>query len=140
VVWGGMHGAALALDKLRLDAQRRAPDQFGSPLEQFLGWAGTLLWVMLAWVFFRSPDFSHAWIYLRKLAFVDRWGSDWVHVQAEVVLALAVVAHLAVLLRGERELGLDLRRPLAWTAATAALLMVLFFSPFSANPFIYFQF
>jgi hypothetical protein len=51
-----------------------------------------------------------------------------------------VIAHLWVLARHERELLLDLRQPLAWTAAIAALWIVLFFSPFSSNPFIYFQF
>ena len=45
-----------------------------------------------------------------------------------------------VLWRQERELLLDLRRPMAWTAAAVAMILVLMFSPFSSNPFIYFQF
>jgi len=140
VAWGGMHGLGLMVDKFRMERQGRRPDDFGSPLAQFAGWAGTLLYVMAGWVFFRAPDFAHAGIMFRKLAFVDRWGSDWMHVQAVVALALAVLAHLVVWARSERELGLDLRRPLSWTATAAALLAVLLFSPFSANPFIYFRF
>jgi hypothetical protein len=37
-------------------------------------------------------------------------------------------------------LVLDRRPPRACTAAVIALLLVILFSPFSTNPFIYFQF
>ena len=140
VAWGALHGVGLMADKWRLERQHRAADDFGGPVAQLLGWAGTFLFVVIGWVFFRAATFGDAWIVLRKLAFVGGPGAAWAYVPALVALALGVLAHVAVKLRHERELGFDFRRPLAWTAAIAALIMVLFFSPFSSNPFIYFQF
>ncbi len=140
VIWGGLHGLGLALDKLRMELTGRDADDHGSPLEQALGWAGTFLFVLVAWVFFRARDFATAWTVLRKLAFLEPLGSHWIAVYAAVALALGVGAHVWVVLRHERELLLDLRRPMAWTALALIGLAVLWFSPFSANPFIYFQF
>jgi alginate O-acetyltransferase complex protein AlgI len=111
-----------------------------APWESLLGWAGTFLFVIVGWVFFRAPDFATATVVLRKLAFLEPFGSHWFRVQAAVVLVAAIGLHLAVLWRRERELSLDLTRPLAWTAAVIALVLVILFSPFSQNPFIYFQF
>ena len=77
---------------------------------------------------------------LRKMAFLEPGGSGWVQLPATVVLAVAVVLHVAVVLRRERELLPDLRVPMHVVAVALALLLVLMFSPFSTNPFIYFQF
>ena len=140
VAWGGLHGVGLALDKWRMEIQRRNPEDFGSPLSQFLGWAGTFLFVLVGWVFFRSQTFSTAWQILGKMAFLGGPGASWPYIQACVLLVLGAIAHLAVLLRHERDLGLDFRRPLAWTAAIMILIVVLYFSPFTTSPFIYFQF
>ena len=46
VVWGALHGVALAVDKWRMERQGRRADDFGSPLSQVLGWAGTFLYVL----------------------------------------------------------------------------------------------
>jgi alginate O-acetyltransferase complex protein AlgI len=140
VVWGGLHGVALAADKLRMEVQKRAPDDFGSRAEQVFGWAVTFLYVLVTWVFFRAQTFGDAWTMLRKMAFLDTHGASWLYVQALAAIGLSVIAHVWVAARNERELLIDLRRPLAWTVAFAGILLVLFFSPFSSNPFIYFQF
>jgi alginate O-acetyltransferase complex protein AlgI len=140
VAWGAWHGAGLALDKLRMELGGRRTGDPAPVWESLLGWAGTFLFVIVGWVFFRSQDFVTATVVLRKMAFLEPAGSHWFRVQAAVVLVAAVGLHLAVLWRRERELLLDLRQPLAWTAAVIALLLVILFSPFSTNPFIYFQF
>jgi alginate O-acetyltransferase complex protein AlgI len=140
VVWGGLHGLALAADKLRMDLQRRGPEDLGSPVDRAIGWTLTFVFVLVTWVFFRAQTFGDAWTMLRKMAFLDTRGASWLYVQALAAIGLAVVAHVWVAARNERELLVDLRRPLAWTVAFAGILMVLFFSPFSSNPFIYFQF
>jgi alginate O-acetyltransferase complex protein AlgI len=140
VVWGGLHGLGLALDKLRMEVLKRDAEDHGGPLEQAVGWAATFLFVLVGWVFFRAPTFADAWVVLRKLAFLDLAGARWVFVPAVVALTIGVVLHLAVLLRRERELLLDFRQPMAWVGVAAGLLLVLLFAPFNSNPFIYFQF
>lgn len=51
IAWGGLHGLALTLTKIR--------DHFTDKrLPKPLGWLFTFLFVNFAWVFFRAPDFS----------------------------------------------------------------------------------
>jgi alginate O-acetyltransferase complex protein AlgI len=137
VVWGGWHGLGLALDKLRMERFGGGPR---SALGDLLGWAGTLLFVMLGWVFFRAQDLASALVVFRKLAFLDPTGSHWIQVPATVVLAAAAVLHAVVYATRERELLPDLRRPVHVAGVMLAWLLVLMFSPFSTDPFIYFQF
>ena len=140
VVWGAWHGAGLALDKLRADRTTGSARGPASPLEAFAGWCGTFLFVLVGWVFFRAKDFTTAGVVLRKMVFLDATGSHWFQLQATVMIFLGVLLHVAVVLRGDRELLLDFRRSDHWAFAMIALLLVIMFSPFSSNPFIYFQF
>jgi alginate O-acetyltransferase complex protein AlgI len=140
VAWGAWHGFALALDKLRLE-------RFGSPggarpswLASLGGWAFTFVFVLVGWVFFRAQDFATVGLVLRKMAFLDTAGSSWVQVQAVTVMGVGALLHLAVALRRDREIVPDLGRPVHLVLALLGLLLVLMFSPFSTNPFIYFQF
>ena len=137
VAWGAWHGIGLALDKARME---RFGDRPRNTLGELLGWAATFLFVMVGWVFFRAKDFATAGTVLRKMAFLEPAGSHWIQLPATVVLAVAVGLHVAVVLRRERELLPDLRIPMHAVAVVLAMLLVLMFSPFSTNPFIYFQF
>ncbi|MFO0551942.1 MAG: MBOAT family protein [Polyangiaceae bacterium] len=60
VVWGGLHGLALAFDKLTpsLLSTRARP----------LAWLATFHFVALAWVFFRAPTFGLAFDVLKAIA------------------------------------------------------------------------
>src|SRR5690606_12257641 len=60
VIWGAIHGVALAIHRLwRAQLKRRPiaplPAMF-EPLLQFASWLLTMMVVMVAWVFFRSTD------------------------------------------------------------------------------------
>ena len=133
VVWGALHGGALAVHKWMLD---RWP--VPGPLRRAFGLPVTLLFVMLCWVFFRAPSFGVAWTMLQKLAFIDAAGCEWPHVQSLAALAAATLAHVAVA-RGHR-VGFDFRRPAHMALLLSALLVDLFYSPLTHSPFIYFQF
>ncbi len=54
VVWGGIHGLALAAERMR------GKDSLLSPLPRPLRVAATFGTVLLGWVFFRSPDIASA--------------------------------------------------------------------------------
>jgi alginate O-acetyltransferase complex protein AlgI len=133
VVWGGLHGIALAVHKWFKDvwptpgAIRRA---LGLPL--------TLLFVMLCWVFFRAPTFDVAGTMLQKLMFVDSLGCRWPYVQGLVVITAAVGAHIWI--ASGRTLAFELRRPFYVALLGFALVLDLLYSPLNHNPFIYFQF
>ena len=138
VVWGGLHGGALALHKLWM---RFVTPHVPPPLARRLwplSWVTTFVFVLITWVFFRAPDFSVAWTYLGRL--VGGSGIEWYRVEALTVIAIGALIHVAVVLRDDRDLELDLRRP-EWAAvAVAGAFLVLYFAPFGVNPFIYFQF
>ncbi len=130
VVWGGLHGVGLAVNGIWTRAGRRMP--------AVLGWGVTLLFVVLAWVLFRAPDFATAGRVLGGMAGRHGWGP--VRVEHAPELLLAVLC--AVL--GPASQAVALRfRPRAWVAwpAGAALAgLVLFAGGRVPNEFIYFQF
>lgn len=60
LVWGGLHGAALVLEKLRSAKTER-------PLPRPLGWLLTFLFVNCAWVFFRAPSLTDALRFFQRM-------------------------------------------------------------------------
>ena len=134
VVWGGLHGLYLLVERL-LGIDRRRWSWWQQPFA--LLWTFSL--VLFAWVFFRSPDIGAAWEYLGGLL---RWGGwdlpagDW----AWFGLATAgLLAH--DLLRPHLHRNSVVRRPIlsGMLAGTAAVAIVVV-SGGTSVPFIYFQF
>ena len=140
VAWGAMHGAALAAHKWLLERRGGAARAPAGPVVKFLSWALTFVFVLVTWVFFRSPSFGAAWTMLGRMFLPAGGGIEWVYVQAMVVLALATIAHAWSIRHDDRSPALDLRRPEAWPVLAAVLLLILLYAPFGTNPFIYFQF
>ena len=105
-------------------------------------WAGTFLFLLVTWVFFRAPDFTTAWAMLRRMAFLGGTGGiEWYYVQGIVALGDRRDRSTSGALRhGDRSPALDLRRPLAWPALAALLLALVLFAPVGTSPFIYLQF
>jgi alginate O-acetyltransferase complex protein AlgI len=131
VVWGGLHGAALALESAGARAGWRLP--------RALGWGATLLFVVLAWVPFRAPDFATALRVYEGL--LGASGVGTVRIEAWPVLALA--AAMAVLGPTSQQAALERLRPAPWVAGAAGLalaLLLLLSGGRTPNEFIYFQF
>jgi hypothetical protein len=164
VLWGGLHGAALAIQGLWHRSRR---GRTGLPAG--LGWALTLLFVTTTWVLFRARTPEAALTMLGKMfGWGDHSGGVWWPMWLGWCAALVVLGHLAGQLAlprsssggaGRRSrvletLGMDVCESAiagAWliparpTAAgayciTLLLLIVLYFAPLATNPFIYFQF
>ena len=55
--WGGLHGVYLCVNHI----WRRANQQFNIVMPNFIGWAISFTSVVVAWVFFRAPNFGRAW-------------------------------------------------------------------------------
>jgi D-alanyl-lipoteichoic acid acyltransferase DltB (MBOAT superfamily) len=139
IVWGGLHGTYLCVDRLR-GARRDLPD--GVPrAREVPSILITFVLVCVAWVFFRSGSFDQALEVLR--AFVRPTGI------APSMTDVALVGSAAVLV-----LGIDLaqraithpltaivRRPArTGVLAGAAVVAIVVFSGGAPVPFIYFQF
>jgi D-alanyl-lipoteichoic acid acyltransferase DltB (MBOAT superfamily) len=133
VVWGGLHGVALAANHVWETRGLRLPTP--------VAWLLTLLFVMGGWVLFRSPDFTHAGQVLASMAGAQ--GLGHVSLNREFVLALAFGAAIATL--GPTSQTAALRRlvPQPWLAVPAGVglaWLLLLVGGRLPNVFIYFQF
>lgn len=131
VVWGGLHGLALAVN----GAWARA----GLPMPRLLGWALTLLFVMACWVLFRAPDFATAANILTGMAGLNGLGQVQIHHAAAFVIGAA----MALIGPTSQEFALRRLNPLPWAAtivAVALVIAVLQTGTRTPSEFIYFQF
>ena len=133
VLWGGLHGVALAVQHVWNGQGVTLPKPFG--------WALTMLFVIAGWVLFRAPDFATAIAMLGSLAGATTLGS--VALQPEQWAALAVGAAIAVIGPTGHLYALELLRPsrwIAWPAGIGLAYVVLLIGGRLPNVFIYFQF
>jgi alginate O-acetyltransferase complex protein AlgI len=138
VIWGGLHGIVLALERLGKNVTKVSPPRW-------IGWTATTLVVLSGWVFFRSPDLSTALGYLGSL-----FGHGELPGNREVLeavfftpLNLAQLSTCAVVAWFFPNTGRFLRKLTPWkTGLGIALLLasVRVMGLQGFNPFLYFQF
>ncbi len=131
VAWGGLHGMALAINGAWERAELKLP--------RGVGWAITLLFVILAWVLFRSPDFATAAQVLESMAGFS--GIGHVKVDNAPIVILGVLA--VFLLPTSQRLALDYLKPRPWLAFVAGAALVATLLQIGGplqKEFIYFQF
>ncbi len=135
VVWGGLHGGALAIERM-LGLHRRLESR---------SWWVRAVWavvvqvvVLIAWVFFRSDSFGGAMQFLRNIARLEGATPNWEMWTALAFLLPIVVAHAWTWLveHGTVRPLTPLRR----AVLTGALLYGILVAYGSSNAFIYFQF
>ena len=141
VVWGGLHGAALA-------GERWWRERRGAPAPRATGWPLwrarilTFHFVCLAWIFFRSDSFASAWDMIEGL--FTQWGRPSPLVTSGVLLALAVgIGSQYLPARVPRILMARFSRLPVLAQATVlalALMLTSVLGPEGVAPFIYFQF
>ena len=89
VVWGTLHGGALAVT--RMWQRRRGGESKGSVVGRVVATIATFHFVCFAWVFFRAPTFAHATLALEQVA---RGAWTMGHITPRVVPAIAVAMGL----------------------------------------------
>ncbi|HET6347961.1 MAG TPA: MBOAT family O-acyltransferase [Candidatus Krumholzibacteria bacterium] len=146
VFWGGLHGGYLAVHKFMLKA--RKPDErlnytgLASLLTFVAKVTGTYLIVLLAWLFFRSRDFTTAFYILKKIV---AWSPGGFSARFAVIVLTYSVANLVLDLSEyvTRDHAFPLRTAprFRWGIYLAAW-TIIFMYMFQAKPmpFIYFQF
>lgn len=90
VIWGLLHGIALAVHKVWLGWRGQQHPRRGS----VIAWVGTYVFVCIAWVFFRAHTLGDTWIILKKLCWVDSAGISWVYSPLFLLLPLFIGAHV----------------------------------------------
>ena len=102
VAWGGIHGAALCLDKVR-------PHKWDDrKWFKCISTIGTFVFVSFVWVFFRADSFSLAWQLIRGI-FVGQDGISqpfiWSFISIGVLLVATIVAVIRSRRQGERRVN-----------------------------------
>jgi D-alanyl-lipoteichoic acid acyltransferase DltB (MBOAT superfamily) len=132
VAWGGLHGAALAVNA--------AWDRAGLRMPRALGWLLTMLFVIVGWVLFRAPGFDAAARMLAGMAGAN--GVGHVHIDNAFVMLGAIA--IVLLAPTSQDLALGRLRPvagwLALPAGAALVFLLLLIGGRVPNEFIYFQF
>ncbi len=141
VVWGGLHGLALASE--RWWHERRGPATTPPATRNvWLARIATFHFVCFAWIFFRSDSFSAAWDMIEGL--FTGWGEASPLVTGGVLLAIAVgIGSQYLPARLPRIVMARFSRLPVLGQATAlalALMLTSVLGPEGVAPFIYFQF
>jgi alginate O-acetyltransferase complex protein AlgI len=165
VLWGGLHGTALAVHKWVLSCRK----VYSIPvLHPAVGGVATFIFVVLAWVPFRAASFGDTLLMIRKMVgLASGDGVIWIPDAFFWCLPLVCMGHVIGMLM-EKDAGITIglfRRVLdfcgleqrsdpisgsylVWNKATVPCLYVLFlwllilffFASTNTSPFIYFQF
>ncbi len=133
VVWGGLHGAALAVNHLWTQGGLRLPRP--------LAWLATMLFVMAAWVLFRAPGFPAAASILASMAGMH--GLTMPPLPNEPLAALIAGCLIAAIGPTSIRFALTDLRPSPWLAVPAGAILswlLLLIGGRLPNVFIYFQF
>ena len=142
VIWGGLHGLYLVIERIGLSRWKLW--QSPSRAMAFVRLAVVFHLVCLAWIFFRAKTFVAAWQMLGNLAhgaihalanFAPAQHTGLALLFIALMIVHAVNAHRRV----KERLGNN-RGPAFVAAMTAALLLLVLFTPNHSAPFIYFQF
>lgn len=139
VLWGALHGTALAVHKFYADTIR-SHIKLPSFIYNGLTWLLTLLFVCSTWVLFRATDFSSAFVILQKMyLYAPMDGINWYSTGLIIALPAVIVAdYLGHVLNQGRYLKLN--RFSHWFWISFWLLGLLFLAPQDPQPFVYFQF
>jgi D-alanyl-lipoteichoic acid acyltransferase DltB (MBOAT superfamily) len=141
VIWGGLHGGFLAVERLLRHWGQRLGIQPTSALSRNLVWLLTLGLLCITWVFFRSSDFGATLVLLKAMLGLRGGG---LLTGGEIRQALAVMVPLLLIQRQLRRTRLRAIL-LSWpwplrSLGLAALLVALCLAPGDDRAFIYFQF
>lgn len=137
VVWGAMHGGLLAIERYCKDlGWNLIPNKYAR-------WILTFLFVCVAWVFFRSPNFAVATLWLQKVFFLNgdlQWDIMLIPAKHKdrffAMLAVALGAAFFTANTWERKF-----KPSLLNALILAFLFVVCLSYMGEeSPFLYFQF
>ena len=142
IIWGGIHGIALAVHKYFSKFTGESTFTQGNILIKAISSLATFLIVVFAWLFFRSPDLSTAGFFLGS--FINWQGSALAKDFMIIVLSYYAVTFIMDLIESKYGelfmLKLSLLNQLAILLPFWAIIIMYLFSIGKPMPFIYFQF
>ena len=143
VFWGALHGIGLVIQKLNKRWLDRLPNNW---IIRFLSWLLTFVFLIIAWIFFRSSSFEQAWTLIQHIItdFDIDYFMPFVHVRTLwcILVLLPLLFHLI----NERHYQCLMDRFVGtpWLVKVLVFLLVtqlvLQLRTGNVQPFIYYQF
>jgi alginate O-acetyltransferase complex protein AlgI len=139
MVWGGLHGTYLILERLQ---RRYLPFEINKWNGIFLAFI-TFSCVNITWVFFRARTFDTAWNMIKSMFYMQTEGEKILEtftvLKVSVVIVLLFLCHWVM--RNTSLKDLSLKTP-AWVLGVvwAVMLFLIVIAQGSGEQFIYFQF
>lgn len=139
VVWGGLHGSYLILERLQ---RQYLPFKITSQNGIFLAFL-TFTCVNITWVFFRARKFSTAWSMLKSMLFIDLEGEKILQsfdiIKVLTVISIMFFCHWVMRNTSMKAVS---EKTSSWVLGTvwAVLFFFIAIAQGSGEQFIYFQF
>lgn len=142
ILWGALHGIALAIHKYWESRTTAMSGLKNSPVYKTGACLTTLFFCVLLWVPFRCVDSATMLAYVKGL-FVSQNGIEWLNPHILLVLGIVLIWHLLYELRPKllgRYPTVALGQFSTQFVIGLSLLAILMFAPLNSSPFVYFQF
>lgn len=139
IVWGGLHGTYLILEKLQ---KQYLPFKITAWNGMFLAFT-TFTCVNITWVFFRAREFETAWNMIKSMLFLTADGKKILGsfdiIKVFTVIAILFVCHWIMRNTSMKEVSLKIS-PWVLGVVWAVLFFLIVIAQGSGEQFIYFQF
>lgn len=136
VFWGLWHGGGLSVHKILSGKKTGNQHPFS-----FISWFGTIFFVMIGWIFFRSQDAKNTVMFLKRMFFVENFAINWTYSALYVLIPITIIAHIVgYKYLQEKYPRVNLASFSGAFIFTFILLGIILFYFNNPQPFIYFQF
>ena len=139
MVWGGLHGSYLIIERLQRQYLPFKITKWNGIFLAFL----TFSCVNITWVFFRARKFETAWNMIRSMFYMQREGEkilgNFTILKVTAVIGIMFLCHWIMRNTSLKEVSLKLS-PYVLGVAWAIMLFLIIIAQGSGEQFIYFQF
>lgn len=143
VLWGMLHGLALAIHKVWIGLPNGREREIKTRyFYKITAWALTYFFILMTWIPFRAESFDITITYYERL-FGGGQGIEWLNPSVIIVLCLAALWHFVYLYKFSFYKSFPLARVDTFYGQLIigfSLLVLAMFAPINSSPFIYFQF
>jgi alginate O-acetyltransferase complex protein AlgI len=136
VVWGALHGFALAAHRILIYERFKIPE----PVAVVGGTILTFAWACIAWLYFRANSVQDGWMMTKAVLLWISPGNETLNLN---LFAWFIPAGLIHYLFMKKDIIMAVRKVPDWAFSLGlglATAVALWFVPTDAQPFIYFQF
>lgn len=149
VVWGMLHGFALAMHKVYLSfikanindypEQAFTESKLSTIFQHFISITLTYMFVCATWVLFRASNMDDVYIIFNRI-FLNDSGVRWIHVSFYFIVPLFIMWQMIPHNEVIRKRVFNLDSYSGFVASLTLVILIVLFSPTGLSPFIYFQF